>query len=113
MHVAKNYFEIFKNKPTIYDLRLSFNLKFILMAKFKNVPDTSGEKCNCSDWIAHFEKFSNIKVEYCAEKKCIKKIGTHDIVGAHVVKVNSIDKNHYILPLCKDHNHHTNTDEME
>ena len=70
------------------------------METVKNIIGTSGKKCKCRSWLIHWEKNcgrnipSTCRVIICSEKK---------LVGAHVKKANSTDKNHYIVPLCISH----------
>jgi hypothetical protein len=70
------------------------------MSRIKNIRGTSDNDCKCSSWIAHWEKYSEQRVLYCAEASCLN---TENIVGAHVQKVGA-DNNWYIIPLCKKHN---------
>jgi hypothetical protein len=44
----------------------------------------------------------------CPEKTCRRT----DLVGAHVQRADSSDKNWYILPLCSEHNKSTSTIEL-
>jgi hypothetical protein len=73
------------------------------MAKITNVGNTLriAVTCKCGSWIEHWEKFSEMtRPDYCIVfPLCLKK----DIVGAHVQKANSDDKDWYIVPLCKKH----------
>jgi hypothetical protein len=62
----------------------------------KNIHGTGHLTCNCESWFKHWENFSHQKADFCAAPGC----GNKAEVGAHVVKVNSPDKNHYIIPLC-------------
>jgi hypothetical protein len=68
--------------------------------KVTNINGTSDNTCKCGSWLKHWEKYSGISVTYCSETSCLSK----DIVGAHVQKADSDDKNWYIVPLCKTHN---------
>lgn len=68
--------------------------------KVINVKGTSNLTCPCNKWIEHWRNFSGqianeCRVEGCSEKK---------VVGAHVQKVYSDDKEMYIAPVCKEHN---------
>lgn len=68
--------------------------------KVININGTSSNKCNCDSWLAHWKKFSGQSVTMCVESSCIKT----DLVGAHVQKDSTTDKNWYIIPLCTTHN---------
>jgi len=62
-----------------------------------NVNGTSDTACKCGSWLNHWKKFSGrTPPEYCPVVKCLGK----DLVGAHVQKADSIDRNWYIAPLC-------------
>lgn len=66
----------------------------------QNIKGTSGLKCGCGSWIAHWEKITNKNVSRCVAAACKNK---GDLVGAHVKKV--ADENSWsIIPLCKTHN---------
>jgi hypothetical protein len=69
--------------------------------KVKNINGTSQNACPCGSWIAHWEKFSGRKAEYCSVSTCLNKAED----GAHVQRANSSDEKWYIIPLCKAHNH--------
>lgn len=66
----------------------------------KNINGTSDKNCNCSSWIKHWEKFTGNTANVCKKKGCTKTI----VVGAHVIKCNSMDAKHYIIPFCHEHN---------
>lgn len=67
--------------------------------KVKNQKSKEQFKCNCGSWLAHWEKFSYNKAEYCSVVSCLSK----DLVGAQVINFDSADDNVYIIPLCKMH----------
>lgn len=76
------------------------NVVNILRTKVKNLKGTSDRKCQCDSWLAHWEKFSGNNSNQCAVVGC-----SHDAeVGAHVVKCDSPNGEHYIVPMCKGHN---------
>ncbi|EGR5566937.1 hypothetical protein CES77_17880 [Vibrio cholerae] len=75
--------------------------------KVRNINGTSDNKCECTSWLAHWEKFSGKKAGTCVEKTCTENA----VVGAHVQKDSSTDKSWYIIPLCQSHN--KKADEME
>ena len=68
--------------------------------KVKNINGTTDDTCRCGSWLNHWEKYGGILAGVCVEKSCAKPAE----VGAHVMKVESIDQGHYIVPLCRDHN---------
>ena len=51
-------------------------------------------------WLDYWKAQTGENPYYCAADNCL---GT-DLVGAHVQKANSTDKNWYIVPLCKSCN---------
>lgn len=68
--------------------------------KVKNINGTSNNKCNCSSWLQHWEKFSKKNAGLCVERIC-RQNAEH---GAHVQKDDENDNNWYIIPLCASHN---------
>lgn len=71
------------------------------MATVKNLKGTADKSCKCKTWLKHWENNSGKSLpSTCREVTCMNK----DLVGAHVIKVNSSDKDHYIIPLCSSHN---------
>ncbi len=80
--------------------QLNMNYVDITKKKVKNLKGTSEKKCNCKSWIAHWERSSESKAKQCSVVGCL-----HDAkVGAHVIKCDSSDKNHFIVPMCLGHN---------
>ncbi|MCX6328188.1 MAG: hypothetical protein NTZ85_01555 [Bacteroidia bacterium] len=75
------------------------------MATITNINGTSDTDCRCGSWLNHWFNYNGGQSlpTYCSAPKCIKK----DLVGAHVQKANSIDKEWYIVPLCQEHNKYT------
>jgi hypothetical protein len=73
------------------------------MPKVTIINRTSDTNCKCGNWLQHWKNFSSQMVTYCCVITCIKK----DLVGAHVQKADSTDKNWYIIPLCQTHNQST------
>jgi hypothetical protein len=69
------------------------------MARITNINGTSDIICKCGSWLKHWNNFSGQTVTYCCVGFCIEK----ELVGAHVQKANSTDKNWYIIPLCQSH----------
>ncbi len=72
----------------------------ITTIKVKNIKGTSELKCKCDSWLQHWENFSSSNAKYCKVLKCTNEAD----VGAHVLKCNSDDGSHYIIPLCHSHN---------
>lgn len=67
----------------------------------KNISGTSNNTCNCESWLEHWERFGGQSIsKYCSEKSCRNK----PEIGAHVQKTSVLDKNWYIVPLCKECN---------
>lgn len=78
--------------------------------KVNNASGTSQCTCKCGSWLRHWERFTGLAVpQYCPVEHCLEK----DIVGAHVKKAESADKNRYIIPLCNKHNKATDTLSVE
>ncbi|WP_027360729.1 hypothetical protein [Desulforegula conservatrix] len=75
--------------------------------KVRNINGTSDNTCKCSGgWIKHWVNFGGKTLPlYCSEISCTET----DLVGAHVQKDSSTDKNWYIVPLCKKHNAKTDS----
>ena len=72
--------------------------------KVKNINGTSQSSCKCGTWLNHWKRFSGATAPtYCPVKDCLKK----DLVGAHVQKDSSFDRDWYIVPLCSGHNGQT------
>lgn len=74
--------------------------------KVKNLNYTSHKRCKCGSWIQHWHNFSGRVATQCKAKGC----SNDATVGAHVIKVNSTDKYHYIIPFCHPHNKNDNTE---
>ena len=53
--------------------------------------------CNCSTWLNHWIINKGIKPLYC---RCCGR-SSNDLVGGHVIKVDSFDKKRYIVPICR------------
>ena len=58
--------------------------------------------CGCESWIEHWNinKYPNGEkiARWC--RGCRKKTESVALCGGHVIKVDSQDKNRYIIPLC-------------
>jgi hypothetical protein len=68
--------------------------------KVKNLIGSSDNTCYCDSWLDHWEKYNDGGIGsqlWCSAKDCP---GWAE-VGAHVIKSDSWDKRHYIVPLCK------------
>lgn len=71
------------------------------MQKVKNIKNTADKKCNCGSWLQHWQNVTKKRIPPCCrEIICQNK----DLVGAHVIKVDSTDNDTYIVPLCQMHN---------
>jgi hypothetical protein len=66
---------------------------------YKNVKNTSNDKCKCESWLAHWERFSGQRANKCARNNCNERATD----GAHVSRFFLNDEI-YILPLCHKHN---------
>lgn len=80
--------------------------------EFKNIEGTSGDKpqdhgLDFDSWIEYWEYETDEKAK-CYEFGCKEK---SEVVGAHV-EVKELNET-FILPLCKEHNNHTNTGWMK
>lgn len=81
--------------------KASIHLPLTVMAKVRNVVGSSNDDCKCGTWLKHWENYSNQETpDYCIVANCLEK----DLVGAHVKKFDSADKNEYIIPICQKHN---------
>jgi hypothetical protein len=75
----------------------------------RNINGTTKNKCECKSWLAHWRNYTDSKRIYCAAVPCSNQAE----VGAHVqIDDWRSDFSWWIVPLCKKHNHHTNTREM-
>ena len=77
------------------------NVVEITRKDVKNIKGTSDKKCNCKSWLAHWELHSESKANQCSVVGCVYEAK----VGAHVILCDSSNKNHYIVPMCVNHNH--------
>lgn len=75
--------------------------------KVRNVNGTSRFSPKGGSWLDYWKEQTGESPYYCAANGCYET----DLVGAHVQKVNSIDKCYYIVPLCRSCNQRT--DEFE
>lgn len=77
----------------------------------KNLLESSElDPCPNGPWITHWERYSGQAATICSNHAC--KNATEDLAGAHVVIVGS-DQPIYIVPLCSECNHPTNTESMK
>ena len=58
-----------------------------------------------TSWLEYWEDHAGQKANYCSADNC----WGNDLVGAHVQKAYSDDKNWYIVPLCSSCNQRTDT----
>lgn len=71
----------------------------------KNLHGTSilQPTCKCFSWLEHWEV--NKKTNAGAVcMSCGKYVGHSNLVGGHVIKWNSCDNKHYIVPICRECN---------
>jgi len=69
------------------------------MVKIKISNNPPEKPCRCGNWFTHWKNFSFRDITGCPVAGC----GKVDIVGTHVQKFESDDKEIYILPLCTEH----------
>jgi len=74
-----------------------------------NLKGTSGLKCGCGSWLAHWRHFTGSQRATCAVLGC----GQTASVGAHVLLPDRrSNRQWWIAPFCFSHNHHKNEDMM-
>jgi len=75
----------------------------------KNINGTSKNQCNCNSWLEHWENFTGLIAGDCSVRGCTNEA----TVGAHVLITDGRTPNKWwIVPMCHEHNHYTNYDEM-
>jgi hypothetical protein len=75
----------------------------------KNISGTSGHKCYCRSWVEHWELATGKDANRCSVRGCTE--GT--IVGGHVQHTDKrTSSSWWIVPLCKHHNHYSNSEKM-
>jgi hypothetical protein len=75
----------------------------------KNINHTSGRSCNCKSWLEHWYRGTGQSRTTCCVIPCSKKAE----VGAHVLLTDGRRTGQWwIVPMCKEHNHHTNKADM-
>lgn len=101
---SRNTFENKWNYPIIELLILNSKK----MTKVKNVNGTRrfSVPSGYNSWLDYWEKQTGKTVSICGVRGC----SDSDLVGGHVMKVNSTDKHYYITPICRSCN--TRTDEF-
>jgi len=78
--------------------------------KVKNLNNSSKlfpkPSCSCNSWISHWDINKYPKKEKWAGwcRGCGKSFSHSELCGGHVIKVGSIDKSRYIIPLCSSCN---------
>lgn len=81
--------------------------------KVKNINGTGSNARNISgSWLNYWESKTGRTATQCmaydeksAEDDTVYRCNnTENLVGGHVMKVNSVDKKWYILPICASHN---------
>lgn len=75
----------------------------------KNVNGTSQKDCKCGSWLQHWLNYSGQKADSCKVKGCTNT----DLLGVHVQKNVSYDRNWYIVPLCREHSKKSDLLELE
>lgn len=77
--------------------------------KVKNLKGTGDNTCSCKGWLNHWLNTTGETSlpNFCGELSCTET----PTDGAHVIKVDSKDKDWYIVPLC--HKHNESVDEFE
>lgn len=72
------------------------------MNKVKNINGSSrfASPTGYNTWLDYWEAQTGRSAWSCSATDC-HEIGRSNLVGAHVRKVNSIDQNWYIVPLCR------------
>ena len=69
----------------------------------KNVRGTTGLRCGCGSWLSHWKKCARSQRATCVIIGC----GRTAEVGAHVVSLDRrTDRQWWIAPFCKHHNHY-------
>ncbi len=75
----------------------------------RNINGTTKNQCDCANWLAHWRNYTESHRATCSAVPCNNPAQ----VGAHVqIDDWRSDFSWWIVPLCKMHNHHTNTREM-
>jgi hypothetical protein len=101
-------------KWTIDDLTSQSSRSIVMPNKnshwlVRNLNGTSKNKCWCNSWIAHWVSVSGVNYPICAKFGCTRP----GEVGAHVQIIDGRTyRDWYIVPLCKGHNHFSNTEPM-
>lgn len=80
------------------------------MHRVKNVIGSSRYPCPSGyrSWLDYWESKTGQYASICSAEGCYG----HDLVGAHVQKVNSYDNSWYIVPLCTRCNQRTDSFEV-
>lgn len=82
-----------------------------MTVKVKNLKGTSDRdlRCGCSSWLDHWKNNKHI---YIVDKCfcCNNTKDTQDLVGGHVIKIDSYDRDQYIVPICKGCNNKTDVE---
>lgn len=79
------------------------------MVKVTNVEGHYYVAKGYESWLDYWEQNMGITASGCERKGCQNK---EDIVGGHVYKGDDRE-NIYLVPICKDHNHYTHTEEYQ
>lgn len=88
-----------------------------MVLKVQNIAGTGSNARPISSWLEYWEKVTGRKADHCMAYEerpfgqpnlvypCSNKT---NLVGGHVMKVNSDDRRWYILPICTSHNQQAN-----
>jgi len=77
--------------------------------KVKNLNGTTGLRCRCGSWLAHWYNYTGSRRRRCAVIGCQRNVE----VGAHVLSADRrTDVKWWIAPFCKTHNHYTHNKDV-
>jgi len=98
-----------KGKENTQNMRNLLNMTTNTCAVLvKNLEKTSDDKApDGLAWFKYWMEKTNSKKRTCSNIKCNN---SGNLEGAHVQKVNSTDRDYYIVPLCKECNNHNNVE---
>ena len=75
----------------------------------RNIHGTTNLRCSCGSWLKHWKKGAKSYRATCAVRGCSSEAE----VGAHVISVDKrTDRQWWIAPFCKKHNHPNNESRM-
>jgi len=79
------------------------------MIKVKNINGSafySKPPKGYDSWLDYWEQQTGLIAKECHKLGC-RITGRDNLVGAHVIKADSVDRHYYIVPLCKGCNNRT------